>query len=214
MVTPAHFAAFAALTFLMVVVPGPSVLFTISRALTVGRRDALLTVLGNATGVYMQVVAIAFGLGAVVTTSATVFTAIKLAGALYLVYLGVQAIRKRRKLADAMAAAVRTTPGRTVTVLRDGFIVGFANPKSIVFLAALLPQFVAPAAGSVPAQMLLLGLCLPVIALASDTAWALVAGTARTWFTRSPRRLELVGGTGGLVMIGLGTTLAFTGRKD
>ncbi|QYN17639.1 LysE family translocator [Amycolatopsis sp. DSM 110486] len=214
MVTPAHFAAFAALTFLMVVVPGPSVLFTISRALTVGRRDALLTVLGNATGVYTQVVAIAFGLGAVVTTSATVFTAIKLAGALYLVYLGGQAIRKRRKLADAMAAAVRTTPGRTLTVLRDGFIVGFANPKSIVFLAALLPQFVDPAAGSVPAQMLLLGLCLPVIALASDTAWALVAGTARTWFARSPRRLELVGGTGGLVMIGLGTTLAFTGRKD
>ncbi|MEW2504393.1 LysE family translocator [Amycolatopsis sp. CA-161197] len=214
MVTPAHFAAFAALTFLMVVVPGPSVLFTISRALTVGRRDALLTVLGNATGVYTQVVAIAFGLGAVVTTSATVFTAIKLAGALYLVYLGVQAIRKRRKLADAMAAAVRTTPGRTLTVLRDGFIVGFANPKSIVFLAALLPQFVDPAAGSVPAQMLLLGLCLPVIALASDTAWALVAGTARTWFARSPRRLELVGGTGGLVMIGLGATLAFTGRRD
>ncbi|MFF4599320.1 LysE family translocator [Amycolatopsis sp. NPDC001319] len=214
MVTPAHFAAFAALTFLMVVVPGPSVLFTISRALTVGRRDALLTVLGNATGVYTQVVAIAFGLGAVVTTSAAVFTAIKLAGALYLVYLGVQAIRKRRKLADAMAAAVRTTPGRTLTVLRDGFIVGFANPKSIVFLAALLPQFVDPAAGSVPAQMLLLGLCLPVIALASDTAWALVAGTARTWFARSPRRLELVGGTGGLVMIGLGATLAFTGRRD
>ncbi|MFI5608082.1 LysE family translocator [Amycolatopsis sp. NPDC051903] len=214
MVTPAHLAAFAALTFLMVVVPGPSVLFTISRALTVGRRDALLTVLGNAAGVYTQVVAVAFGLGAVVTTSAAVFTAIKLAGALYLVYLGVQAIRKRRKLADAMAAAVRSTPGRTLSVLRVGFVVGFANPKSIVFLAALLPQFVHPAAGSVPAQMLLLGICLPAIALATDSAWALVAGTARTWFARSPRRLELVGGTGGLVMIGLGATLAFTGRKD
>ncbi|MGW4489322.1 LysE family translocator [Amycolatopsis sp. NPDC004368] len=214
MVTPAHFAAFAALTFLMVVVPGPSVLFTISRALTVGRRDALLTVVGNAAGVYTQVVAVAFGLGAIVTTSAAVFTTIKLAGALYLVYLGVQAIRKRRKLADAMATAVRTTPGRTLSVLRVGFVVGFANPKSIVFLAALLPQFVDPAAGSVPAQMLLLGLCLPVIALASDSAWALAAGTARTWFARSPRRLELVGGTGGLVMIGLGATLAFTGRKD
>ncbi|QRP43786.1 LysE family translocator [Amycolatopsis sp. FDAARGOS 1241] len=214
MVTPAHLVAFAALTFLMVVVPGPSVLFTISRALTVGRRDALLTVLGNAAGVYTQVVAVAFGLGAVVTTSAAVFTAIKLAGALYLVYLGIQAIRKRRKLADAMAASVRTTPGRTLSVLRVGFVVGFANPKSIVFLAALLPQFVDPAAGSVPAQMLLLGICLPAIALATDSAWALVAGTARTWFARSPRRLELVGGTGGLVMIGLGATLAFTGRKD
>jgi threonine/homoserine/homoserine lactone efflux protein len=214
MVTPAHFATFAALTFLMVVVPGPSVLFTISRALTVGRRDALLTVVGNAAGVYTQVVAVAFGLGVVVTASATVFTAIKLAGALYLVYLGIQAIRKRRKLAEAMATAVRTTPSRTVAVLRDGYIVGFANPKSIVFLAALLPQFADPTAGSVPLQMLLLGVCLPVIALASDSVWALAAGTARAWFARSPRRLELVGGTGGLVMIGLGATLAFTGRKD
>lgn len=214
MVSGAHFAAFAALTFLMVVVPGPSVLFTISRALTVGRRDALLTVLGNSAGVYTQVVAVAFGLGALVTTSAAVFTAIKIAGALYLVYLGVQAFRHRRKLTDAMAAKVRATPGRVLTVLRDGFVVGFANPKSIVFLAALLPQFVDPAAGSVPAQMLVLGLCLPAIALATDSAWALVAGTARAWFARSPKRLELVGGTGGLVMIGLGTGLAFTGRGD
>ena len=214
MVTTAHLAAFAALTFLMVVVPGPSVLFTISRALTVGRREALLTVVGNAAGVYTQVVAVAFGLGVLVTTSAAVFTAIKLAGAVYLVYLGVQAIRKRRKLTEAMAATVRAAPGRTLAVLRDGFVVGFANPKSIVFLAAILPQFVDAGAGSVPAQMLLLGICLPAIALATDSLWALVAGTARSWFARSPRRLELIGGTGGLVMIGLGTTLAFTGRKD
>jgi threonine/homoserine/homoserine lactone efflux protein len=214
MVSGTHLAAFAALTFLMIVVPGPSVLFTISRALTVGRRDALLTVAGNAMGVYTQVVAVAFGLGALVTTSAAVFTAIKIAGALYLVYLGIQAVRHRRRLRDAMATQVRATPGRVLSVLRVGFVVGFANPKSIVFLAALLPQFVDPAAGPVPAQMLLLGLCLPVIALATDSAWALVAGTARAWFARSPRRLELLGGSGGLVMIGLGTSLAFTGRSD
>ncbi|RSM39308.1 LysE family translocator [Amycolatopsis balhimycina DSM 5908] len=214
MVSGTHLAAFAALTFLLVVVPGPSVLFTISRALTAGRRDALLTVVGNAAGVYTQVVAVAFGLGTLVTTSAAVFTAIKVAGAVYLVYLGIQAVRHRRKLTEAMAATVRATRGRVPAVLRDGFVVGFANPKSIVFLAALLPQFADPAAGSVPAQMLVLGLCLPAIALATDSAWALVAGTARTWFARSPRRLELVGGTGGLVMIGLGTSLAFTGRGD
>jgi threonine/homoserine/homoserine lactone efflux protein len=113
-----------------------------------------------------------------------------------------------------MASTVRAAPGRTWAVLRDGFVVGFANPKSIVFLAAILPQFVDAGAGSVPAQMLLLGICLPVIALATDSVWAVAAGTARSWFARSPRRLELIGGTGGLVMIGLGTTLAFTGRKD
>lgn len=214
MVSPAHFAAFAALVFVMVVVPGPSVLFTISRALTVGRRDALLTVVGNAFGVYTQVVAVACGLGVLVQTSATVFTVVKLAGAGYLVYLGVQAVRRRRKLTEAFAAAVRSTPGRTLTVLRDGFVVGFANPKSIVFLAAVLPQFVDQAAGRVPVQILLLGVSLPVIAVLSDSVWALVAGAARTWFARSPRRLELIGGTGGLVMIGLGAGLALAGRKD
>lgn len=214
MVSPAHFAAFAALVFVMVVVPGPSVLFTISRALTVGRRDAMLTVVGNAAGVYTQVVAVAFGLGVLVQASATVFTAIKLAGAAYLVYLGVQAIRHRRRLADAFAAAVRTTPARTLRVLRDGYVVGFANPKSIVFLAAVLPQFVDQAAGRVPVQIMLLGASLPVIAVLSDSVWALAAGAARDWFARSPRRLELIGGTGGLVMIGLGAGLALNGRQD
>lgn len=214
MVSPSHFAAFAALVFVMVVVPGPSVLFTISRALTVGRRDALLTVLGNSAGVYTQVVAVAFGLGAVVEGSVTVFTVIKLVGAGYLVYLGVQAIRHRRKLSEAFSAAVPAVPGRPVTVLRDGFVVGFANPKSIVFLAAVLPQFVDYRAGHVPVQIMLLGICLPMIAICSDTAWALVAGSARTWFARSPRRLEMIGGTGGLVMIGLGAGLALNGRKD
>jgi threonine/homoserine/homoserine lactone efflux protein len=214
MVSLGHFTAFAALTFLMVVVPGPSVLFTISRALTVGRRDALLTVCGNAAGVYLQVVAVAFGLGAVVAESATVFTIVKLVGAAYLIYLGVQALRHRRSLAEAFHSEVRATPGRTLKVLRDGFVVGLANPKSIVFLAAILPQFVDPALGGVPGQILVLGIALPVIALLSDTVWALVAGGARAWFARSPRRLEMVGGSGGLMMIGLGTTLAVSGGKD
>ncbi|WP_158890026.1 LysE family translocator [Amycolatopsis anabasis] len=214
MISASQFAAFTALAFVMIVVPGPSVLFTISRALTVGRRDALLTVLGNAIGVYLQVVAVAFGLGAIIEGSATVFTVIKLVGAGYLVYLGIQAIRHRRSLAEAFHAAVDTTPGRTVKVLRDGFVVGFANPKSIVFLAAVLPQFVNTAAGAVPVQILLLGIVLPVLAVLSDSVWALVAGSARAWFARSPKRLSFIGGTGGLVMIGLGAGLAINGRKD
>jgi threonine/homoserine/homoserine lactone efflux protein len=214
MVSPGQFAAFAALVFVMVVVPGPSVLFAISRALTIGRRDALLSVVGNSVGVYTQVVAVAFGLGAVVQGSVTVFTVIKLVGAGYLVYLGVQAIRHRRKLSEALSAAGPAVPGHALTVLRDGFVVGFANPKSIVFLAAVLPQFVNYSAGDVPLQIMLLGICLPAIAIFSDSAWALIAGTARTWFVRSPRRLEMIGGAGGLVMIGLGASVALNGRKD
>jgi threonine/homoserine/homoserine lactone efflux protein len=213
-VSPGRFAAFAALVFVMVVVPGPSVLFTISRALTVGRRDALLTVLGNAVGEYTQVIAVAFGMGALVRTSATLFTAVKLAGAAYLVYLGVQTFRRRRKLSEAFSAAVPAPPGRRFAVLRDGFVVGFANPKSIVFLAAVLPQFVSYPAGWVPVQIMLLGVSIPMIGLVSDSAWALAAGGARTWFARSPRRLEFIGGAGGLVMIGLGAGLALNGRKD
>ncbi|WP_410869766.1 LysE family translocator [Nocardia sp. A7] len=214
MVSTAHLASFAGLAFLLVIVPGPSVLFTIGRALTVGRRAALLTVLGNSVGVYGQVVAVAFGLGAVVAASAAVFTAIKLVGAAYLVYLGVQAIRHRGALQTAFHAEQDVSSHSPAAALRDGFVVGAANPKTIVFLAALLPQFVDTTRGFVPQQMLILGLCIPVFGLIFDSLWALVAGSARSWFARSPRRLAAVGGTSGLVMIGLGTSLAFTGRKD
>ncbi|WP_227981979.1 LysE family translocator [Nocardia spumae] len=214
MVSTDHLLGFAGLAFLLVVVPGPSVLFTITRAITLGRREALLTVAGNAVGVYSQVVAVAVGLGALVATSSTVFTTVKLLGAGYLVYLGVQAIRHRGDLAESFSAAAPDMPYRTGRVLRDGLVVGFANPKSIVFLAALLPQFVTLDHGWIPGQMLLLGAIIPAFGLVLDTGWALAAGAARTWFARSPRRLAAVGGTGGLVMIGLGTSLALSGRKD
>ncbi|MFE3544927.1 LysE family translocator [Nocardia sp. NPDC059177] len=206
--------SFAGLAFLMVAVPGPSVLFTISRALTTGRRSALLTVVGNSVGIYVQVVAVAFGLGAVVVASSTAFTAIKVVGAAYLIYLGVQAIRHRGALRASFHAEAPAGTRGAAAVVRDGFVVGFANPKSIVFLAALLPQFVDPAAGSVQRQMLILGLCIPIFGLILDSLWALAAGSARSWFARSPRRLAVVGGTGGLVMIGMGASLALTGRKD
>lgn len=205
--------AFALLCVVVIAVPGPSVLFTIGRALTVGRREALLTVVGNATGAYLQVVAVAAGVGVVVERSAEVFTVIKLVGAAYLVFLGVQAVRHRRRVTEAFAQGIPVVlPSRRM--LRDGFVVGVANPKVIVFLVVALPQFTNPAAGNVPLQMLLLGALFPIIALVLDSVWALLAATARAWFARSPKRLELVGGAGGLMMIGLGATIAATGRKD
>jgi threonine/homoserine/homoserine lactone efflux protein len=96
----------------------------------------------------------------------------------------------------------------------DGFVVGVANPKTIVFFAAILPQFVQ--AGGAPAglQMMALGVIFAVIALASDSVWGLAAGTARTWFVRSPRRLEAVGALGGVAIVGLGVRLALTNRAD
>jgi threonine/homoserine/homoserine lactone efflux protein len=214
MVPANHVLAFAAVVSVLIAIPGPSVLFTVSRALTVGRRAALLTVIGNELGLCVQVVAVAFGVGAVVERSTQVITVVKLVGAVYVVFLGVQAIRHRRSMAEALAA--RVTPVRPLRAIRDGFAVGVANPKTIVFFVVGLPEFTTTAPGHlpVPAQMLILGALFPVIALVLDSVWAAVAGTARQWLVASPRRLALIGGTGGLVMIGLGVSIAATGRRD
>ena len=212
MIPVSHALAFAAVVTVLIAIPGPSVLFTISRALTAGRSCALLTVIGNSAGVYLQVIAVALGVGTLVERSVLALTVVKWVGAAYLMYLGAQAIRHRRSLAEALAARVRPVPPRRA--LRDGFVVGATNPKTIVIFVVVLPQFTSPAAGHLPVQMLLLGAIFPVIALVLDSMWATAAATAREWFVRSPRRLALVGGTGGLVMIGLGATLAVTGRQD
>lgn len=212
MLPTGHLLAFALLSFVLIVVPGPNVLFVISRSLMLGKAAGVGTAVGGQIGVYTQVAAVAFGIGALVERSVALFTVIKLAGAAYLVFLGVQAVRHRRALGAALEATVeRKTLGR---ILRDGIVVGMSNPKSIVFFAAVLPQFVDRSGGDIPAQMLLLGAVFMAIAVLCDSTWALAAGTARAWIARSPRRLELVGGAGGLAMIGIGASLALTGRKD
>ena len=212
MVPADHLLAFALISFALIIVPGPNVLFIISRSLMLGRTAGVGTALGGQIGVYVQVAAVAFGVGAIVERSVAVFTVLKLAGAAYLVYLGVQALRHRRELGAALTA--QAEPKSIRRIVRDGFMVGVSNPKAIVFFIAVLPQFVDQSAGHVPAQMLLLGAIFVAIAVFCDGTWALVAGTARTWLARSPRRLAVVGGTGGLVMIGIGASLALTGRSD
>lgn len=202
--------AFAVLAFLLIVVPGPSVLFVVGRAVTVGRRAALATVLGNAAGEYLQVLLVALGLGFVLQRSELAFTAVKLAGAAYLVWLGVDAIRRRRALADALT--VPAPSGRAGRAAREGFVVGATNPKTTVFFAAILPQFVDPAWGPVPLQMLFLGLVFLAIAVVSDGAWALAAGSARRWLARSRRAREALNVGGGVVMIGLAVRLALVDR--
>ncbi len=212
MPSTAHLVAFAVTSLVLVAVPGPSVMFTISRALTAGRRAALFTVLGNAVGVYLQVIAVAVGLGTLMARSVVAFTVIKLVGAAYLIYLGVQALRHRHRLSrDILVPAPASAPRRTVF---DGFVVGLANPKTIVFFAAALPQFVDRGAGDVPGQLLILGALFPLIALVCDSIWAVAAGTARSWLARSPRRLAALGGASGLTMIGIGAGLAVSGRTD
>jgi threonine/homoserine/homoserine lactone efflux protein len=212
MVPTGHLLAFVATACVLIVVPGPSVAFVIGRALTLGRRAGLATVAGNATGVYLQVVALAFGIGTIVEDSVLVFTVIKLVGAAYLVFLGVQAVRHRRRLAQVLETTCE--PRTTRRLWRDAFVVGVANPKTIVFFAAVLPEFVNRSAGRVPVQLLVLGAIFVAMALVSDSIWAVAAGGVRAWLTRRPRRLELVGGLSGLAIIGIGLRLALTGRRD
>jgi threonine/homoserine/homoserine lactone efflux protein len=210
-VSAGQVAAFAAAALVLIVIPGPGVLFVIGRALAHGRRTALLSVAGHAAGNWVVAVCVALGVGTIVERSAAVFTTVRLAGAAYLVWLGVQAFRRRHSLARVLASAAK--PRGDVRAAREGLVVGVTNPKAVILFAAVLPQFVDRAAGHVPVQMLILSAISIVIGVASDSCWGLAASTVRSWFARSPRRLGLVGGAGGLAMIGLGLTLALTGRK-
>src|SRR6478736_5353274 len=185
MVSSSNLAAFALASLLVIALPGPSVLFVISRGVVLGRRAALATVLGNCAGVYVQVAAVALGIGVIVERSATVYTAIKLVGAAYLIWLGVRTFQRRRSLALALGAPVAPKSDRRI--LREGFIVGLTNPKAAVFFAAILPQFTDPSLGHVPLQMLILGVVFIAIALVCDGVWGLVAGTARERLAASPR---------------------------
>ena len=212
MVSTHALVTFAATAFLLIVVPGPSVLFVVSRGVALGRRAALVTVAGNAVGIYLQVLAVAIGLGAIIERSILALQMIKLAGAFYLMYLGVQAIRHRREMATVLDAAEAVRPRRRI--FREGFVVGLTNPKNIIFFTAVVPQFVDRSGAPVAVQITILGTIYVGIAMVSDSVWAIIAGTARSWFARSPRRMEILGGTGGLVMLGLGIRVAISGRKD
>jgi threonine/homoserine/homoserine lactone efflux protein len=205
-------ASFSVAAFILIVVPGPSVLFVVSRGVALGRRAAVVTAMGNAVGIYLQVVAVALGVGAIIERSMAVLSVIRLLGAAYLVYLGVQAVRHRRALASVLDVGAAAPERRSLAL--EGVVVGVTNPKWVVFFSAILPQFIDPAGGPVALQMLALGAIAVGIAVLSDSVWGMVAGTARSWLARSPRRLAALGGAGGLTMIGLGVRLAATGRKD
>lgn len=212
MPTTSQWLAFAIASLLFIQVPGPSLLFTIGRALTVGRRDALLSAVGNGAGLTAQVLLVAVGLGAVVAASTQVYVALKIAGAAYVVWLGVQAIRHRGDARAALGAVDHLAVARASArrSLRIGFTVGVTNPKTIVFFVAFLPQFVNAPAGHTGLQVALLGVVFGAMAVCSDSVWALAASRARDWFARRPHRLDRLGVAGGVMMIGLGATMAAT----
>ncbi|MBL1077638.1 LysE family translocator [Nocardia sp. 2] len=211
MIPAANLLAFLVAAVVLIVIPGPGVLFVIGRALSAGRRAALLSVLGHSIGVLGVLILVAAGLGAILQASAVALTVVKLAGALYLMYIGIQAIRERRSLREALGTSAEAAHNRRA--FRQSVLVGLTNPKAIVFFSAVLPQFVDPASGLMPVQLMILGLIFLAIALVSDSAWALAAGSARSWFARSPKRLDAVGGAGGVMIIGLGASVAVSGNS-
>ncbi|MBF4562278.1 LysE family translocator [Microbacterium sp. VKM Ac-2870] len=203
--------AFTLAALVLILIPGPAVLFSVGRTLALGRTGGLLSVAGVGLALIPIVGLVAIGVGGIIAQSVVLFTILKVAGSLYLVYLGIQAIRHRKDA--SRAPEVGRLPRGHAQQLWQGFVVGVTNPKTIAFFVAVLPQFVDLHAGAVGPQIMELGLVFAVIALVSDSIWVLAAAAARAWFARSPKRIETLTATGGGLMIGLGGILLVTGPK-
>lgn len=198
--------AFSIAALVIILIPGPSVLFAVGRSLSLGKVAGVLTVVGNSLGSAVWVVATALGLGALIAQSEIAFQIIRYGGAAYLVYLGVQAFRHRN---DHKLHLESSVPRQSIwRTLREGFIVGVSNPKTMVFFVAVLPGFVNYPAGNIMFQLFLLGMIFEVIGTLSDSAYAIGAGLARNWFATDPRRLGIITGTGGILIVGLGLYVA------
>ncbi len=209
-----HLLAFLLTVYILILIPGPSVVFVVSRGVSLGRRAALATVLGNSSGFMLQLALVSIGVGSLVARSDAVFTTLKLLGAAYLVFLGVRNIRDRKQLAALFAPATPATPKPLGRIVREGFYVGATNPKGLLVFTVVLPQFVDRSQGHITLQIVLLGAICIAIGLLSDAVWAIASGTAREWLGRSSRRLERMTATGGAMLIALGFGLALTGRRS
>ena len=182
-----HLIPFLLTTYALILVPGPSVLFIVSRAITLGRRAALVTVLGNTLGLLMQLLLVVAGLGSVLARSESISAAIRVCGAGYLILLGIRSIRNS-KITNG-PTAMPDPPRPLHVIAREGFTVGATNSSL---------------------QLISMGLLVALLALVSDGLWALASGTARAWLGRSPHRYRWMNVGGGTVMIALGVGLALT----
>jgi len=189
--------------------PGPNGLLALTHGALHGRRKALYTVAGGTLGFVAIIGLSMFGIGALLQTSVVWLTVMKWVGGAYLVWLGIQVWRAPPVGVDMHAPVAPASGG---SLFRQGALSALTNPKGLLFFAAFLPQFIAPGAPAAP-QLLLLGAVFGVLAVASDSCWALAAGRARDWFARDPKRLDRLGATGGVMMVGLGATLATTGSS-
>jgi threonine/homoserine/homoserine lactone efflux protein len=205
---PTSLGIFVVAAILLLLTPGPAVLYIVARSVEQGRIAGLASVCGIATGTLVHVLAAALGLSALLASSALAFAVVKYAGAVYLIYIGLRRLQR----ADAPAAQIELPRRSLGRLYRDGFVVNLLNPKTALFFLAFLPQFVDPSRGAVATQIAFLGLLFTLMGMTSDALYALVAGTAGRWVKRNGRYLRWERYVTGGVFIGLGLTAAFAGN--
>ncbi len=200
---------FVAAALVVLLIPGPGLLYIVARSVSQGQRAGLVSVLGLSVGALVHVAAATVGLSAILLTSATAFGVVKALGAGYLVYLGIRALLARDPTAGADAPARRSL----YRLFTDGVVVSVLNPKIAVFFLAFLPQFVEPSRAPVPQQVLFLGLLYVALALFTDSAYAFLAGRVRRWLGGPVIQGRLPQYAGGVVYIGLGVSTALADRN-
>lgn len=209
MPAPSTFALFALAALAVLVVPGPAVLYVVTRSVDQGRAAGLASVAGIATGTVVHTIAAAAGLSALLVSSSRAYTVVRWAGAGYLVFLGARRLLSTRDERDARPERLAWSLWRTYG---QGVIVNVLNPKTALFVFALLPQFIDPERGAVASQALMLGLTLALLGLLSDGIYAIAAAAASERLRRNPRASHTLERASGAVYIALGA-LALVGHR-
>ncbi len=204
---PSRLALFTGAALLLLVVPGPAVLYVVTQSVSHGRRAGLASVAGITTGTIVHVVAATVGLSALLASSAVAFDVVKYLGAAYLIVVGIRRLAGLERPAP-MGDRRERDLGR---LYRQGIVVNVLNPKTALFFLAFLPQFVEPSRGAAWAQILLLGLFFAFLGFMSDSVWAFVAGTLGDRLRRSIRFPQVQRYVSGSVFVGLGAVAALTG---
>jgi threonine/homoserine/homoserine lactone efflux protein len=206
----ANLGLFISAALVLLVVPGPAVLYIFARSVEQGRLAGFVSILGIHTATLVHVAAAALGLSAVLASSALAFSVVKYAGAAYLVWLGLRKIFGREEASDIGVTVYGQEHWR---LFRDGFVINLFNPKTALFFLAFLPQFVDIDRGHVAMQIAVLGLLFTALGIVTDGCYALAAGTAGNWLKRSRSYLEVERYVSGVLFVGLGLAAAFAGNQ-
>jgi len=193
----------------LLLIPGPAVFYITSRRIGHGRAAGLISALGIQVGILVHVAAAAVGLSALLMSSAAAFAAVKYLGAAYLIYLGVQKLRR----AESLELSGEPDQVKLSRIFAQGVVVNVLNPKTALFFFVFLPQFVNPSRGHVSAQILLLGILFSFLSVTSDSLWAIFAGTVGHLLRRNPRWLRTQRYVSGGMLISLGVATAFAGSS-